>query len=55
MSKKKSKKIGNNPRYIDRELEMKYGEGPGKQAANFVDLQVNESPVGVLVHSFDPI
>ena len=30
MSKKKT---GNNPRYVDRDLQMKYGEDKGKQAA----------------------
>jgi hypothetical protein len=26
----KTNKFNKNPRYIDKELEMKYGEGPGK-------------------------
>jgi hypothetical protein len=41
-TEKKTKKVGNNPRYMDRELEMKYGEDKGKQSANFVRLLANE-------------
>jgi hypothetical protein len=33
MGSKNKAKVGNNPRYMDRELEMKYGEDKGKQAA----------------------
>ena len=36
MSKKKAKNVGNNPRYMDRELEMKYGEDKGKQDLLFI-------------------
>lgn len=36
-SKKKVKNVGNNPRYVDRELEMKYGEDKGKQAATLCE------------------
>jgi hypothetical protein len=35
-SKKKGKNVGNNPRYMDRELEMKYGEDKGKQNLLFI-------------------
>jgi hypothetical protein len=35
-SKKKAKNVGNNPRYMDRELEMKYGEDKSKLPISLV-------------------